>query len=129
MCCQRDCVSWHNGGTPGAPLKPLRDDSASGTYRTPCIYQNNALDCKANPMNERAYQDKKFQMLEMFEKIKPGHFLVDDMQTPLPPHLKIGQIRLRDAQCSETYGKIILPFSLFNKWSIFCTQNSWHLKS
>ena len=21
-------VSWHNGGTSGAPLKPLRDDSA-----------------------------------------------------------------------------------------------------
>ena len=26
--CQRDCVSRHNGGTSGAPLKPLRDDSA-----------------------------------------------------------------------------------------------------
>ena len=28
MCCPRDCVSRHNGGTAGAPLKPLRDDSA-----------------------------------------------------------------------------------------------------
>ena len=28
LCCPRDCVSWHNGGTSGAPLKPLRDDSA-----------------------------------------------------------------------------------------------------
>ena len=28
MCCPRDCVSWHNGGTVGALLKPLRDDSA-----------------------------------------------------------------------------------------------------
>ena len=28
MCCPRDCVSRHNGGTSGAPLKPLRDDSA-----------------------------------------------------------------------------------------------------
>ena len=28
ICCPRDCVSWHNGGTAGAPLKPLRDDSA-----------------------------------------------------------------------------------------------------
>ena len=28
MCCQRDCVSRHNGGPSGAPLKPLRDDSA-----------------------------------------------------------------------------------------------------
>ena len=28
ICCSRDCVSRHNGGTAGAPLKPLRDDSA-----------------------------------------------------------------------------------------------------
>ena len=28
MCCPRDCVSRHNGGTSGAALKPLRDDSA-----------------------------------------------------------------------------------------------------
>ena len=28
MCCPRDCVSRHNGGTSGAPLKPLRVDSA-----------------------------------------------------------------------------------------------------
>ena len=27
MCCPRDCVSRHNGGTSGAPLNPLRDDS------------------------------------------------------------------------------------------------------
>ena len=27
ICCPRDCVSRHNGGTSGAPLKPLRDDS------------------------------------------------------------------------------------------------------
>ena len=26
--CPRDCVSRHNGGTAGAPLKPLRDDCA-----------------------------------------------------------------------------------------------------
>ena len=26
--CRRDCVSRHNGGTSGAPLKPLRVDSA-----------------------------------------------------------------------------------------------------
>ena len=26
ICFQRDCVSRHNGGTSGAPLKPLRDD-------------------------------------------------------------------------------------------------------
>ena len=25
ICCPRDCVSRHNGGTSGAPLKPLRD--------------------------------------------------------------------------------------------------------
>ena len=28
ICCPRDCVSRHNGGTTGAPLKPLRVDSA-----------------------------------------------------------------------------------------------------
>ena len=28
MCCARDCVSRHNGGTAVAPLKPLKDDSA-----------------------------------------------------------------------------------------------------
>ena len=27
ICCPRDCVSRHNGGTSGATLKPLRDDS------------------------------------------------------------------------------------------------------
>ena len=27
ICCPRDCVSRHNGGYSGAPLKPLRDDS------------------------------------------------------------------------------------------------------
>ena len=27
ICCPRDCVSRHNGGTSGAPLKPPRDDS------------------------------------------------------------------------------------------------------
>ena len=31
ICCPRDCVSWHNGGTSGAPLKLLRDDSALRT--------------------------------------------------------------------------------------------------
>ena len=28
ICCPRDCVSRHNGGTSGARLKPLRVDSA-----------------------------------------------------------------------------------------------------
>ena len=28
ICCPRNCVSRHNGGTSGAPLKPLRVDSA-----------------------------------------------------------------------------------------------------
>ena len=28
ICCPRDCVSRRNGGTAGAPLKPLRVDSA-----------------------------------------------------------------------------------------------------
>ena len=28
ICCPRDCVSRHTGGTSGAPLKPLRVDSA-----------------------------------------------------------------------------------------------------
>ena len=30
ICYPRDCVSRYNGGTAGAPLKPLRDDSALG---------------------------------------------------------------------------------------------------
>ena len=30
ICCPRDCLSRHNGGTSGAPLKPLRVDSAVG---------------------------------------------------------------------------------------------------
>ena len=28
ICCPRDCVSRHNEGTSGVPLKPLRVDSA-----------------------------------------------------------------------------------------------------
>ena len=31
ICCPKDCVSRHNGGTSGAPLKPLGDDSALRT--------------------------------------------------------------------------------------------------
>ena len=31
ICCPRDCVSRHNGVTAGAPLKPIRDDSALRT--------------------------------------------------------------------------------------------------
>ena len=27
ICSPRDCVCWHNGGTSGAPHKPLRDDN------------------------------------------------------------------------------------------------------
>ena len=34
ICCPRDCVSRHNGGTSGAPLKPLRVDSALKTLST-----------------------------------------------------------------------------------------------
>ena len=34
ICCPRDCVSRHKGGTVGAPLKPLRDDSALGALST-----------------------------------------------------------------------------------------------
>ena len=39
MCCPRDCVSRHNGGTSGAPLIPPRDDSALiilSCERSPC---------------------------------------------------------------------------------------------
>ena len=28
LCCPRDCVSLHNGSTSGAPLEPIRVDSA-----------------------------------------------------------------------------------------------------
>ena len=39
MCCPRDCVSRHNGGTAGAPLKPLRDDGGfkGGTRGSPIM--------------------------------------------------------------------------------------------
>ena len=40
ICCPRDCVSRHNGGTSGAPIKPLRVDSALrvlSTLRGLCI--------------------------------------------------------------------------------------------
>ena len=37
ICYPRDCVSRHNGGTSGAPLKPLRDDSALRALSTPGI--------------------------------------------------------------------------------------------
>ena len=32
ICCPRDCVSRHNGGASGVPLKPLRDDSALSSF-------------------------------------------------------------------------------------------------
>ena len=34
ICCPRDCVSRHNGGTSVAPLKPPRDDSARRAIST-----------------------------------------------------------------------------------------------
>ena len=34
ICCPRDCVSRHNGGTSGAPLKPFGVDSALRTLST-----------------------------------------------------------------------------------------------
>ena len=36
ICCPRDCVSRHNGGTAGAPLKPPRDDSALRSCQSFC---------------------------------------------------------------------------------------------
>ena len=38
ICCPRDCVSRHNGGTMGAPLKPLRVDSALRYIRLRAIH-------------------------------------------------------------------------------------------
>ena len=45
ICCPRDCVSRHNGGTSGAPLKPLRVDCAlralsslRGTFTIPLTH-------------------------------------------------------------------------------------------
>ena len=35
ICCPRDCVSRHNGGTSGAPVKPLRVDSALRCFNSP----------------------------------------------------------------------------------------------
>ena len=36
ICCPTDCVSRHNGGASGAPLKPLRVDSALSTIEPEC---------------------------------------------------------------------------------------------
>ena len=45
ICCPRDCVSRHNGGTSGAPLKPLRVDSALSCHQTCMWKQNFFQDC------------------------------------------------------------------------------------
>ena len=37
ICCPRDCVSRHNGGTSGAPLKLLRFDSALNASAAPKV--------------------------------------------------------------------------------------------
>ena len=59
ICCPRDCVSRHNGGTSGAPLKPLRDDSAlrvreckSLPLRSGHIYLEDAPSAESN---EKSY--------------------------------------------------------------------------
>ena len=46
ICCPRDCVSRHNGGTSGAPLKPLRVDSALRALST--IMPRDAVSRTAN---------------------------------------------------------------------------------
>ena len=46
ICCPRDCVTRHNGGTSGAPLKPLRVDSALkalSTLRCPHYAERRSL--------------------------------------------------------------------------------------
>ena len=43
ICCPRDCVSRHNGGTSGAPLKPLRVDSALRALSSLRGYQNHPI--------------------------------------------------------------------------------------
>ena len=51
ICCPRDCVSRHNGGTSGAPLKPLRVDSALralSTLRGAPIMPRDAVSRTAN---------------------------------------------------------------------------------
>ena len=46
ICCSRDCVSRHNGGTSGAPFTPLRVDSALSiyVYYTPQVTEQRILD-------------------------------------------------------------------------------------
>ena len=62
ICCPRDCVSRHNGGASGAPLKPLRDDSAlrallSESTFMPTTVGMNGLNpsCLTTPSNYTPY--------------------------------------------------------------------------
>ena len=63
--CPRDCVSRHNGGTLGAPLKPLRVDSAFRALST----LRNLRGAPEVPPLCRETQSLGQQMLERWEKM------------------------------------------------------------
>ena len=47
ICCPRDCVSRHNGGTVGAPLKPLRDTNMTNIKYDKYLNQSFSVICVA----------------------------------------------------------------------------------
>ena len=65
ICCPTDCVSLHNGGTSGAPLKPLRDDSALRTLSS----LRGLRGAPEVPPLCRETQSLGQQMLERWEKM------------------------------------------------------------
>ena len=66
ICCLRDCVSRHNGGAAGAPLKPLRDDSALRALSS----LRGLRGAPEVPPLCRETQSLRQQMLERWEKKK-----------------------------------------------------------
>ena len=65
ICCPRDCFSRYNGGTSGAPLKPLIDDSALRTLSS----LNGLRWAPEVPPLCRETQSLGQQMLERWEKM------------------------------------------------------------
>ena len=65
ICCPRDCVTQHNGGTSGAPLKPLRVDSALRALST----LRGLRGAPEVPPLRRETQSLGQQMLERWEQM------------------------------------------------------------
>ena len=68
ICCPRDCVSRHNGGTSGAPLKPLRVDSGVNIWSTFALGQQMLIaPVGINGLITRALILKKMSLMEMIK--------------------------------------------------------------